>query len=159
MDTQALLEQLQDRDAEAELFSGSFDSLEVKFSAGTVKNATAREASGVGVRATKGGKQGFVGSRDMSARGLERLSEVSAGPRVRIRVPHALPMLAAWVDTAQARMRGRSPRVSIESVRMSRHKMFFSSKKARDELGLPQSSVTDALARAVAFFRDQGHVA
>ena len=108
----------------------------------------------------RAGEKYILGNENLTLKQiLERLSEVSAGPRVRIRVPHALPMLAAWVDTAQARMRGRSPRVSIESVRMSRHKMFFSSKKARDELGLPQSSVTDALARAVAFFRDQGHVA
>ena len=59
MDTNGLLAQLAERNSDADLFTGSFDSLEVRFTSGEVKNATAREASGVGVRAVKGGKQGL----------------------------------------------------------------------------------------------------
>jgi dihydroflavonol-4-reductase len=48
--------------------------------------------------------------------------------------------------------------VPLEGVRMSRHRMFFDSGKAVRELGLPQSPVEEALARAVAWFRANGHV-
>jgi dihydroflavonol-4-reductase len=54
-------------------------------------------------------------------------------------------------------MRGE-PGISIEAVLMSRKKMFFSAEKAVRELGLPQSPVEDALARAVSWFRDNGYV-
>jgi dihydroflavonol-4-reductase len=40
---------------------------------------------------------------------------------------------------------------------MSRHRMFFDARKAVSELGLPQSSVEEALARAVAWFREKGY--
>jgi PmbA protein len=92
VDSQSLLKKLAERDSGAEVFSGSFDSLEVKFSAGTVKNAVAREASGVAVRATKGGKQGFVGSRDTSETGMERLltfveNSIAVGDETRYDLP------------------------------------------------------------------------
>ena len=89
---------------------------------------------------------------------LDLLSEISGRPPVRWRVPHALPYIAALFDTAQAKLRGAEPRVSIESVRMSKKRMFFDSGKAVRELGLPQSPVSDALRRAVAFFENEGYV-
>jgi dihydroflavonol-4-reductase len=41
---------------------------------------------------------------------------------------------------------------------MSMHRMFFDASKAVRELGLPQSPVEEAFARAVAWFREKGHV-
>ena len=45
--------------SETEVFSASFDTLEVGFSAGSVKRALARESSGLGLRALEKGKLGF----------------------------------------------------------------------------------------------------
>jgi dihydroflavonol-4-reductase len=52
----------------------------------------------------------------------------------------------------------RAPHVSIDSVRMSTHRMFFDASKAVRELGLPQTPVEEALGRAVAWFRENGYV-
>jgi dihydroflavonol-4-reductase len=41
---------------------------------------------------------------------------------------------------------------------MARHRMFFDSRKAVEALGLPQTPVGEALARAVAWFRANGYV-
>jgi dihydroflavonol-4-reductase len=41
---------------------------------------------------------------------------------------------------------------------MARHRMFFDAGKAVRALGLPQSPVEEALARAVAWFRANGYV-
>lgn len=68
-----LLERLRGRADEAEVFRAGSDGLEVRFSNGQVKTAAARETSGLAVRAIKGGKLGFAGSRDTSAAGLDRL--------------------------------------------------------------------------------------
>ncbi|RMG15949.1 MAG: TldD/PmbA family protein [Planctomycetota bacterium] len=91
MDARTLLARLGDKDA-AELYSGSFDSLEVRFSAGELKNATAREASGIAVRAAARGKAGFASSRDTSPAGLERLigfvdNSIDVGDAVRFELP------------------------------------------------------------------------
>jgi len=52
---------------------------------------------------------------------------------------------------------GTPPRVSLESVRMSRYRMFFDGSKAVRELGLPQTPVEQALSRAVAWFQAKGY--
>lgn len=69
----ALLERLRGHADEAEVFRAGSDGLEVRFSAGQVKTALARETSGLAVRAKKDGKLGFAGSRDASPEGLDRL--------------------------------------------------------------------------------------
>ena len=52
-----------------------------------------------------------------------------------IRLPYAAVLPAAYVAEAIARVTGRSGRVTLEGVRMSRKRMFFSSAKAIRELG------------------------
>ena len=89
---------------------------------------------------------------------FDALSRLTGIPSPRIRLPHWIPLAAAAVDTSVSRLTGRQPRVPLEGVRMSRHRMFFDSGKAVRELGLPQSPVEEALARAVAWFRANGHV-
>jgi dihydroflavonol-4-reductase len=69
-----------------------------------------------------------------------------------------LAIAAAAVVTAAARLLGREPGIPLEGARMSRYRMFFDSSRAVRELGLPQSPVEDALGRAVAWFRETGHV-
>ena len=86
------------------------------------------------------------------------LGRLTGLPAPRIRLPHVLPLAASAVDTFIAGLLGRPPRVSLESVRMSRHRMFFDPSKAVRELGLPQSPVEKALGRAVAWFRENGYV-
>ncbi|MCA8923282.1 MAG: TldD/PmbA family protein [Planctomycetes bacterium] len=65
MSADAVLAEFKDVD-QGEAFASSADACEVRFVAGQVKGATVRETSGVGVRAIKGGKLGFSGTRDTS---------------------------------------------------------------------------------------------
>ncbi len=100
-----------------------------------------------------GGKY-ILGNRNMTLKEvLDLLSEITGLPRVRVRVPVWIPLTFAALDTSFARLTGRTPRVSVESVRMSSHKMYFDPGKSVRELGLPQSPIRDALARAVEWFR------
>ena len=61
--------------------------------------------------------------------------------------------------TAIAKLTRRAPRVSLDSVRMSRHTMYYDASKAVRDLALPQTPVEEALTRAVQWFRDNGYVA
>ncbi len=105
------------------------------------------------------GERYILGHRNLTLRELlDTLARLTGQPPVRLRLPHALPLCYAALDTALARWRGRSPRVPLEAARMARKTMFFDAAKARRELSLPQTPVEDALARAVDWFRAQGYV-
>ena len=65
------------------------------------------------------------------------------------------------VGSAQARLEGallqREPRIPREGVRMAHMKMWADPSKAIRALGLPQSSLHDALTRAVAWYAMHGY--
>jgi dihydroflavonol-4-reductase len=88
---------------------------------------------------------------------LEMLGRLAGRRPPHLRLPHVVPLVAAAVDTGVSRLLGRTPRISLEAVRMSMHHMYFDASKAVRELGLPQSPVEDALGRAVAWFRENGY--
>ena len=104
------------------------------------------------------GEKYILGNRNMTLREiLETLASLTGAPAPRVRLPHAVPLAAAAVATLVANVTGKPPRVSLESVRMSRKRMFFDSSRAVRELGLPQTPVEEALARAIAWFRERGY--
>ena len=118
-------------------------------------------AEGHLLAAAKGrtGEKYILGNRDMTlCEILEALARVTGGHAPSLQIPHCVALCAALTDTAVCRLRGREPEIPIEGVQMARKKMFFSSAKAVRELGLPQSPVEAALARAVDWFVENGYV-
>ncbi len=77
-------------------------------------------------------------------------------PRLKVSAGLILPLarISEWIAD---HVTGRPPLVAVDAVRMARKRMFFDSRKAVRDLGLPQSPVEDALARAVAWFRAHGY--
>lgn len=107
----------------------------------------------------KVGEKYILGHRNMTLKEiLDLLAEITGLPAPRVRLPRAVPLVAAAVDTGIARLLGREPKVPLEGVRMSKYMMFFDGSKAVGELGMPQSSIRAALERAVAWFRANGYV-
>ncbi|MFQ5350075.1 MAG: hopanoid-associated sugar epimerase [Thermoanaerobaculia bacterium] len=105
------------------------------------------------------GQKYILGNRDMSLGEIYRvLARISGRPAPRYRLPYWLPWGVAAIDTGLARLRGRRPRIPLDAVRLARHRMYFDPGRARRELGLPQTPVEQALARAVRWFRDHGYV-
>jgi dihydroflavonol-4-reductase len=105
------------------------------------------------------GEKYILGNENLSlAAILGLLAEITGLAAPRIRLPHWIPTVAAALDTTAARLLRRTPRVPLEGVRMSRHRMYFDGSKAVFELGMPQSPVRGALERAVAWFRENGYV-
>jgi dihydroflavonol-4-reductase len=89
---------------------------------------------------------------------LDLLARLTGLPAPRLKLPHWIPTAIAHVEAPISRWFGRPPRVPIDGVRMARKKMFFDASKAIDELGLPQSPIDRALARAVRWFVERGYV-
>ena len=107
----------------------------------------------------KVGEKYILGNRNMSLEEIfTTLAEISGLPAPKFEIPHWLPMGVAAVETTFCRLTGFEPRVPLESVKLSRHKMYFDGSKAVRELGMPQTSVEEALRRAVDWFRDNNYV-
>jgi dihydroflavonol-4-reductase len=105
------------------------------------------------------GEKYILGNRNMTLKEiLDTLSRLTGLPAPTVRLPHAVPLAVAAASTLLANLTGRPPRVSLESVRMSMHRMFFDAGKAVSQLGLPQSPVEEALLLAVNWFREKGYV-
>jgi dihydroflavonol-4-reductase len=89
---------------------------------------------------------------------LDKLAAITNLPSPSIRLPYAVAYASGVVDTlVTGKIRKREPRVTLDSVRMGRKKMFVSSDKAGRELGWSPGPVDGALQRAVEWFRANGY--
>jgi dihydroflavonol-4-reductase len=89
---------------------------------------------------------------------LDTLARLTGLRAPSVRLPHWIPLSAAAFASGWARISGIPPRFSLESVRMSTHRMYFDGSRAVRELGLPQTPVEEPLGRAVEWFREHGYV-
>jgi dihydroflavonol-4-reductase len=105
------------------------------------------------------GERYILGGENMS---LERiLAEVAqlVGTRPpRVRVPYALAYPVAVGAGLVARVTGREPFITVDGVRMSRKRMYFSSAKACRELGYRPRPARQAIADAIAWFGASGYL-
>lgn len=119
-------------------------------------------AAGHLLAAEKGepGRLYILGNQDFTLKEiLELLSELTGRPAPRIRLPYWLVYLLACIDTfLEGTLLGREPRIPLEGVRMSKKLMWFSSERARRELGYRPTSAGEALGRAVDWFTEHGYV-
>jgi dihydroflavonol-4-reductase len=74
------------------------------------------------------------------------------------KVPYAVVLPVAAGAELLARLTGREPFVTLDGVRMSRKKMYFSSAKAMRELGYNPRPANEAIADAVAWFEANGYL-
>lgn len=89
---------------------------------------------------------------------LDKLAAITGLPSPSIRLPYAMAYATGVVDTlVTGKIRKREPRVTLDSVRMGRKKMFVTSAKAARELGWNPQPVDEALRRAVEWFRNNGY--
>ena len=85
---------------------------------------------------------------------LARLARLSGRRPPRVRLPHGLVLPIAHAAEAVARRTGREPRLTVTGIRLAKKHMFFSSQRARRELGYAPRPADAALADAVAWFRE-----
>jgi dihydroflavonol-4-reductase len=106
------------------------------------------------------GERYILGGEDMTLKQiLTLIARLVGRSPPRIRLPHAAVLPVAYVSELHARLTGRAPRVTVEGVRMSRKRMFFSSDKAVRELGYRWRPPADAFADALRWFEESGYLA
>lgn len=105
----------------------------------------------------KAGERYILGGQDMSLREiLEMIARIEGRSPPRVRLPYAVVLPIAYLAEGFAMLSGRGGRITLEGVRMSRKKMFFSSAKALRELGYRWRPPLQAFEDAIRWFRDNG---
>jgi dihydroflavonol-4-reductase len=105
------------------------------------------------------GERYILGGKDMTLREiLADIARLVGREPPRVRLPYAAVLPIAYIAEAFSRVSGRAGRVTLEGVRMSRKRMFFSSAKAQRELGYTWRPPIEAFADAVGWFRERGLV-
>ncbi len=106
------------------------------------------------------GERYILGNQDMSLKEiLETLQEITGLPAPKFQIPYPIALASAYVSQFISDYVTQSPpAVPLPGVRMAKYKMFFDSSKAVKELGLPQSSVKEALRDAVDWYEEKGYV-
>ena len=88
---------------------------------------------------------------------LDLLAEVTGLPGPKFKTPYAIAYAFATVDTALASMRGTEPLAPLDAVKMAKHYMWFSSEKAKKELGFAPRAAKLALKDAADWYKANGY--
>ncbi len=101
------------------------------------------------------GERYILGGEDMSLKDiLSLIARLTDQKPPKIRLAHSVVMPIAYISEAWTRLtNGVEPKVTVDGVRMSRKKMYFSSDKAKTELGYQYRSASEAIKAAVEWFR------
>ena len=103
----------------------------------------------------------LIGGENLTFEQLwQELSEVTGQPVPRWKIPYGAAVALGYIDEVRCSVTPwKTPIVPLEGVRMSRDTMHVDYSKAAAELRYRPSSARDALARAVAWYREHGYVA
>jgi dihydroflavonol-4-reductase len=103
------------------------------------------------------GRRYVLGGENMSLQSiLATVAELTDRRAPWLQLPHAAVLPVAHVAEAWARITGVSPNITVDGVKLARHRMYFSSQRAEAELGWHARPAREALADAIQWFRDNG---
>jgi dihydroflavonol-4-reductase len=104
------------------------------------------------------GERYILGGENMLlAEILAAVADLAGRRKPWLRLPLTPLMPVAWLAEGLARITGKEPFVTRDGLRMARKKMYFSSAKAKAELGYAPRPARQGLADAIAWFRKAGY--
>ncbi|WP_234729333.1 hopanoid-associated sugar epimerase [Acidocella facilis] len=107
----------------------------------------------------RSGEGYILGGEDLMLRDLLALvAELSGRAAPKLRLPLAPLMPLAWAMERIAERTGKTPLMTPDILRMAKKKMFFSTHKARTELGYAPSPARQAVEDALIWFRKEGRL-
>lgn len=106
------------------------------------------------------GERYVLGGQDVSLREmLTVVAELVGRKAPTICIPTGPLFPLAWANEQIARVTGKEPFLTLDSLRMAAHDMYYSSARAEAELGYSARPYREALADAIAWFRQAGMIA
>lgn len=109
------------------------------------------------LRKARSGERYILGGENMSlADLLGRIAKSVGRSPPTIRVPRQLIYPIAIGAEALARLTGKEPFVTLDGLRLAKYRMYFSSEKAKRELGYKPRPADAAIRDAIDWFRNAG---
>jgi dihydroflavonol-4-reductase len=106
----------------------------------------------------KPGERYILGGENMTLlQILQAIDKISGKQIKRFHLPLKLILPAAWLMERMAMVTNIEPRATVDSIRMAKKNMFFSSDKAIRELGYQYRTAVEALEDAMTWFQDNGY--
>ena len=106
----------------------------------------------------KPGERYILGGENMTLlQILQTIDHINGKQKKRISLPVNLMLPIAWTMEKIATLTEKEPRATLDSVRMAKKIMYFSSEKAKRELGYQYRPATEALNDAVTWFRENNY--
>jgi dihydroflavonol-4-reductase len=106
------------------------------------------------------GENYILGGQDVALQTmLGDIAFLSGRKAPTIKIPRAPLFPLAWAAEAVARVTGKEPFLTADALRMSRYRMFFSSEKAKRDLGYSARPYREGLKDALSWFRENGYLA
>ena len=105
------------------------------------------------------GERYVLGGTDMTlCQILAEIADIVGRAPPKVRLPHSLVLPIVYLAEAFSGLTGKPPFATVEEVKMSRKHMFFSSAKAKRELGYAPRPPREALQDAIRWFRENGYL-
>ena len=86
------------------------------------------------------------------------IADVAGVKPPRLPLPSALTLAVGCVGSSVAAVTRRRPKLSLPMARLAITDCYYSSARAIAELGMPQTPLRDAVADAIAWFREHGYL-
>jgi len=110
----------------------------------------ARDKGVIGERYVLGGQDVSLG--DM----LGAIAQIVGRKPPRVSLPRGPLFPLAWINERIAAVTGKDPFLTLDGLRMAKHSMYYTSAKAKRELGYRARPYQQALTDALAWFREEG---
>jgi dihydroflavonol-4-reductase len=105
------------------------------------------------------GRRYILGGENLSLEEiLAEIARLTGRRPPAFKIPYAVLLPIARGAEAVARVTGREPFTTVDGVRLSKKKMFFSSVRAVDELGYAPRPARQALSDAIAWLKTNGYL-
>lgn len=105
------------------------------------------------------GRHYILGGDDLTlGQILSIVAEITGRPAPRLKLPHGAILPFAALAELWAKVGGGEPFATREGVKMARKKMFYSSARAIQELDYRPRPAREAIANAIAWFREHGYL-
>ncbi len=105
------------------------------------------------------GRRYVLGGTDMTLQQiLTVVAELTGRRAPSVKLPHIVALAAGYASEGIARLTGRPPRVPLEGVRLAKKHMYFSSERAKRELGYQPRPALQAIEDALVWFRKVGYL-
>jgi dihydroflavonol-4-reductase len=107
----------------------------------------------------KVGERYLLGAENLTLKEmLDTLAKLTGLPAPGMKIPHAVALGVAYVESTLSRLVGREPQIPVEGVKIAQHKMFVDCSRAQKELGFQPGPAAAALERAVRWYQANGYV-